>query len=92
MTSFLDFKRINFSSIRNRSQFQWPGEARLACFFALNLEHFIYGEGGVDLDRASAPPNLRSYLWREYGNRVGVWRILDLFDELGFCIASSISL
>jgi peptidoglycan/xylan/chitin deacetylase (PgdA/CDA1 family) len=51
---------------------------------ALNLEHFIYGEGGVDLDRTSPSPNLRSYLWREYGNRVGVWRLLDLFDELEF--------
>ena len=82
MTGFADFKRFPFDPIREREQFQWPGGVRLACYLALNLEHFIYGEGGVDLDRASAPPNLRSYLWREYGNRVGVWRILDLFDEL----------
>ena len=65
MTGFLDFKRIPFSPISERHQFQWPGGVRLACYLALNLEHFIYGEGGVDLDRASAPPNLRSYLWRE---------------------------
>ena len=82
MNNFSDFKRISFTPISERHQFHWPGDVRLACYLALNLEHFIYGEGGVDLDRASVAPNLRSYLWREYGNRVGVWRILDLFDEL----------
>ena len=82
MTGFPDFKRIPFNPISKRCQFQWPRGVRLACYIALNLEHFIYGEGGVDLDRTSASPNLRSYLWREYGNRVGVWRVLDLFDEM----------
>jgi len=84
MTRPPDFKRISFSAIGSRSDFCWPEGKRLACYLALNLEHFIYGEGGVDLDRTSQPPNLRSYLWREYGNRVGVWRLLDLFDDLGF--------
>lgn len=84
MTRPPDFKRISFSAIGSRPDFCWPGDKRLACYLALNLEHFIYGEGGVDLDRTSPPPNLRSYLWREYGNRVGVWRLLNLFDDLSF--------
>jgi allantoinase len=87
MTSLPDFKRISFSAIRSRSNFSWPDGKRLACYLALNLEHFIYGEGGVDFDRTSPSPNLRSYLWREYGNRVGIWRLLDLFDELNFPLA-----
>jgi len=87
MTDFREFERIRFSTIAERPDFDWPDGKRLACYVALNLEHFIYGEGGVDLDRNSPPPNLRSYLWREYGNRVGVWRLLDLFDELDLPIA-----
>ncbi len=87
MTKLPDFKRISFSAIGSRPNFCWPDGKRLACYLALNLEHFIYGEGGVDLDRTSPPPNLRSYLWREYGNRVGVWRLLELFDELDFPLA-----
>jgi len=87
MTKLPDFKRIPFSAIGSRPNFCWPDGKRLACYLALNLEHFIYGEGGVDLDRTSPPPNLRSYLWREYGNRVGVWRLLELFDELDFPLA-----
>ena len=84
MIRFPEFKRFPFSPIRHRPKFQWPGGKTLACYIALNLEHFIFGKGGVDFDRTSPVPNLRSYLWREYGNRVGVWRILDLFDELNF--------
>jgi peptidoglycan/xylan/chitin deacetylase (PgdA/CDA1 family) len=87
MINLPEFKRISFSAIRSRPDFFWPNGKRLACYLALNLEHFIYGEGGVDLDRTSPSPNLRSYLWREYGNRVGVWRLLDLFDELNFPLA-----
>ena len=87
MTYFPEFKSIPFSPIRHRPKFQWPGGKRLACYLALNLEHFIFGKGGVDFDRTSPAPNLRSYLWREYGNRVGVWRILDLCDELQFPMA-----
>jgi allantoinase len=39
--------------------------------------------GGIDLDRETKPWSQRSWLWREYGNRVGGWRLAELFDELG---------
>jgi peptidoglycan/xylan/chitin deacetylase (PgdA/CDA1 family) len=74
--------RFPYSPIRERPDFTWPGGKRVAVHIAINLEHFIFGGGGVNLDRDTAPPNHRSYLWREYGNRVGIWRLLDLFDEL----------
>jgi hypothetical protein len=39
----------------------------------------------------SAPVDVLNYGWREYGNRVGVWRCLDLFDDLaaGGCIGQA---
>lgn len=79
---------FEFCPLRNRPDFSWPDGKRLCVYFALNIEVFIYGDGsGVDLDRPGTPPNLRSFFWREYGNRVGVWRILDLFDELDVPLA-----
>jgi hypothetical protein len=39
--------------------------------------------GGIDLDRETKPWSQRSWMWREYGNRVGGWRLAELFDELG---------
>ena len=68
---------------RGRPDFRWPGDRRLAVYLAVNVEHFPYGEPvGIDLDRPTLPWSQRSRLWREYGNRVGGWKLIDLFDEL----------
>src|SRR5210317_1835987 len=75
--------RFPYSGIPQRSHFNWPDGKRLALYIALSIEHFPFGEpGGIDLDRETKPWSQRSWLWREYGNRVGGWRLADLFDEL----------
>jgi allantoinase len=80
--------RYDYSAITRRPDYSWPGGKRLAVFIALNIEHFIFGEGlGSDLAVPMPPPNHRSYAWRDYGNRVGFWRLLELFDELGLPVA-----
>jgi allantoinase len=77
--------RFGYHAIGNRPALQWPGGARLAVYIGFNIEHFAFGEGlGAHLAPASPQPDVLNYSWREYGNRVGVWRCLDLFDELGF--------
>ncbi len=74
---------FSYSALPNRPQFSWPGGARLAVYVTVNVEHFPYGvQSGPDLDRPTQPWSQRSWLWREYGNRVGAWRLLALFDEL----------
>jgi len=76
-------ERFGYSAIRSRPGFDWPGGRRLAMYLSVNLEHFPWGQNsGPDLDRPTLPWSQRSWLWREYGNRIGAWRLLDLFDEL----------
>lgn len=76
-------ERFGYSAIARRPQYDWPEGKRLALYVAVNVEHFPFGEqGGPDLDRATLPWSQRSWLWREYGNRVGAWRLMALFDEL----------
>ena len=75
--------RFAYSAIRDRPPVQWPNGARLAVYIGFNLEHFAFGDGlGARIVPASNEPDVLNYAWREYGNRVGVWRCLDLFDEL----------
>jgi len=75
--------RFAYSAIRGRPPLPWPNGARLAVYIGLNLEHFAFGEGlGARIAPASPEPDVLNFSWREYGNRVGVWRCLDLFDEL----------
>jgi allantoinase len=74
---------FSYSALPQRPQYTWPGGKRLALYVTLNVEHFPYGvQSGPDLDRPTQPWSQRSWLWREYGNRVGAWRLMNLFDEL----------
>ena len=75
--------RHPFSAITERPDYTWPDGKRLAAYIALNVEHFAFGEGlGGELAPGGPHPDVLNYAWREYGNRVGVWRMRDLFDAL----------
>ena len=83
-----DHDRFDYSPIVDRPEFDWPDGKRLAVYLALNLEHFAFGEGlGGQLAPSSPQPDVLNYSWREYGNRVGVWRLLSLFDELSLPVS-----
>jgi len=57
----------------------------LAVYVGLNLEHFSFGEGlGGELAPGGPQPDVLNYAWREYGNRVGVWRLLELFESMNW--------
>jgi allantoinase len=74
--------RFPYSPIVDRPDFTWPDGKRLGIYFALGLEHFAYGSGlGLSYSPGLNHPNTYNWAWREYGNRVGVWRLLELFDE-----------
>jgi len=61
-------------------------------YLGFNLEHFVFGEGlGANLGPAGPQPDVLNYSWREYGNRVGAWRCLDLFGSLGLPAAALIN-
>jgi allantoinase len=66
-----------------RPRYAFPGGARLAVYLGVNLEHFAFGEGlGAELAPGGPPPDILNYAWRDYGNRVGAWRLLELLDQL----------
>ncbi|NBS56873.1 MAG: polysaccharide deacetylase [Betaproteobacteria bacterium] len=73
--------RYEYSAITERKDYSWPGGKRLAVHLSLNVEHFAFGEGlGNDYAAPHPQPNQRSYAWRDYGNRVGAWRLLELAE------------
>lgn len=75
--------RYGYRAIQGRPAYDWPNGRRLAVYVGLNIEHFAFGEGlGAELGPSSPQPDVLNYAWRDYGNRVGVWRMLDLFDTL----------
>ncbi len=78
-----DHGRFDYLPITQRAAYRWPNGAGLAVYLGYNLEHFAFGEGlGAGIGPASPQPDVLNHAWREYGNRVGAWRCLELFDQL----------
>jgi peptidoglycan/xylan/chitin deacetylase (PgdA/CDA1 family) len=75
--------RYDYVPITQRADYSWPNGARLAVYIGLNLEHFAFGEGlGAELAPGGPQPDVLNYAWRDYGNRVGAWRMIEMFDAL----------
>ncbi len=75
--------RYDYTPWRGRTAYAWPNGAKLAVYLGVNLEHFAFGEGlGAELAPGGPQPDILNFAWRDYGNRVGAWRLLDLLDEL----------
>ena len=76
--------RYAYRPIVDRPDYDWPDGGRLAIYFGVNYEVFDFGGGlGPELATAQTDPDVMNYAWRDYGNRVGAWRLFDLFDRLG---------
>ncbi|SFK17533.1 polysaccharide deacetylase family protein [Falsiroseomonas stagni] len=77
-----DHGRYAYSAIAQRPAWDWPGGKRLAVFIAVNLEAFPFAEGmGIPLVNPLPEPDVQNYGFRDWGNRVGVWNLLDSLDE-----------
>ncbi len=84
--------RFDYQGIQARKPYRWPNQSGLAVYIGFNIEHFAFGEGlGAAIGPASPQPDVLNYSWREYGNRVGAWRCLDLFDSLNLPTAALIN-
>lgn len=74
---------FDFSPIISRRPLKWPHGARVTFTVHLGVEHFewnrpIPGGAGPDAGRV---PDVRNYSVRDYGHRVGIWRIIELIDK-----------
>jgi allantoinase len=79
-------ERYDDSFITERKPFKWPGNNSLAVWFAPNVEVWQYDSAfgvGISPNPTNYVPDVFNYAWREYGPRVGLWRLADVLDEAG---------
>lgn len=75
--------RYAYSDITTRPDYSWPGGRRLAVYLGVNVEVFGFAEGlGAELAPGGPQPDVLNYAWRDYGNRVGLPRLREMFDQL----------
>lgn len=91
--------------ISRRPRLAWPDGKRVALILTFNLETWdlvkdtdrAYYAGGPPILPDVLPgrvPDFPNYSWREYGQRVGIWRLIELFDSMGVrasCTANAVT-
>ena len=86
--------QYDFVPMPKRKPLKWPNGARLALILTFNLEYWDLLKDTTEPYYAGGPPALpdplpgnvpdfHNYTWREYGQRVGIWRLIDTFDAAG---------
>jgi allantoinase len=80
---------FEFSAIAKRPNWTWPNGARLAVWICPNIEVF-HLDTAMPNDSQERPsgreaiPMVRQWAQRDYGNRVGVWRMMEVLSKHGF--------
>lgn len=91
-----------WSPIAHRGPLRWPEGKKLAVIITMNCEYWDlvkdtsepYYAGGPPMLPDSLPGNVAdfpNFTWREYGQRVGVWRLFKLFEQMGVPLSVTIN-
>ena len=86
------------TGIAERPPLAWPGGARLALAVMVSVETYEMAPPEGSFQPANMPggfgrgpwPDLRSWSQREYGSRVGVFRLLDLLARHGIPLTPAV--
>ena len=70
------FRLFPYQAIVDRPRVAWPNGARVAVWVIPNIEHF-------HIEIGNQAPDIRNHSRRDYGNRVGVWRIIEVLAKHG---------
>ena len=86
----MDHSHHQWSPISTRGVLRWPDNARVALCVIVTLDHAEWDppEGSFSADMAGGLgvrpfPDYARYSHRNYGHRVGIFRVLDVLDRHG---------
>lgn len=83
----MDHARYDWSILPKRKSVKWPGGARIALWITVALQWFPLDMKGQPFKPPGALqttyPDLRHYTLRDYGNRVGIFRVMKALERHG---------
>jgi peptidoglycan/xylan/chitin deacetylase (PgdA/CDA1 family) len=84
----MDHALYDYSPFPKRPKLNWPRNARVAFCVVLHLEYFelmpaenSYKDPRLVNEFGNYVPDFRTWTQREYGNRAGIFRVLDVLDR-----------
>lgn len=89
----MEHGRFPYSPIAGRTVVRMPESARVAVWITPNVEHYHWGKPAIALTQmtASLKPDVLNYAWRDYGARVGIWRIMEILERQGFVATAALN-
>jgi allantoinase len=82
-----DHDLYNWSAMKDRTPVSWPGGKKVAVWICVSLEWFPITPNDTPFrapgHMQTAYPDYRHYTAREYGTRIGFYRLLDAFAKAG---------
>ena len=91
----MDHDLYSWSPLPQRQPVAWPGGARIALWITVALEWFPLNMKGVPFKppgaMVTAYPDLRHYTLRDYGNRVGVYRVAQALAQHGIPATAAVN-
>ena len=82
-----------FVPFPDRAPLRFPGGAHVALIFTINIEYWepfragqkepLFPGGPATIPHALPGDVLdtANWTWREYGQRIGIWRLMEVFDQ-----------
>ena len=87
---------VAYSPIIARPKVTWPGGARVALWIAPNVEFYEFepphNPHRNPYPRLPYPPDVLMYSYKDYGNRVGFWRLAEVLDRYALRATVSINM
>jgi Polysaccharide deacetylase len=84
MTPITGAPRYRHNALPSRPGGRWPGNKKLAVYVCVGVESYRFGDGLTEDILPGVPaPDLVNTAWRDYGNRVGAFRIFDRLSSYG---------
>jgi len=83
----MDHDRYSWSMLHERPPVSWSGDKQVALWINVVVEFFPLDDVGQPFKLPGALrkpyPDVQTYTWRDYGNRVGIYRLMRAFDKYG---------
>ena len=81
----MEHGRFDYSPIVDREPLRFPDGARVAVWVIPNIEHFHWDKPSTSVTAVTAhlKPDVLNYSWRDFGVRVGIWRMMEVMERHG---------
>ncbi|MEM7702402.1 MAG: polysaccharide deacetylase family protein [Pseudomonadota bacterium] len=81
----MDHDRYDWSMLHERRPIVWPDGAPVALWINVAVELFPLDDDGTPFKLPGSMrkpyPDVQTFTWRDYGNRVGIYRLMRAFDR-----------